>query len=106
MSRRCDSFALQRYRPGHANAQYSLGGMLGNGQGVALDRAEGMHWLRMAAAQGHFAAIMVIGMMALTVNRYAPHDQGVGDRPGVILAAENSASHVKIGILDPDFPQS
>lgn len=75
--RQNDEQAVRLFRlaavQGHANAQYSLGGMLGNGRGVALDRAEGMQWLRMAAAQGHSAAIMAIGMMTLTANRYAPH---------------------------------
>jgi TPR repeat protein len=41
---------------GHADAQFNLGGMFENGQGVAKDRAEAARWYRMAAAQGHAVA--------------------------------------------------
>jgi TPR repeat protein len=37
---------------GHARAQYNLGCMYKNGQGVAQDYAAAMKWCRMAADQG------------------------------------------------------
>jgi TPR repeat protein len=42
--------------PGHAEAQFNLGCMFENGQGVAQDRAEAARWYHMAAAQGHAVA--------------------------------------------------
>jgi TPR repeat protein len=41
---------------GHADAQFNLGCMFDDGQGVAQDRAEAARWYRMAAAQGHAVA--------------------------------------------------
>jgi hypothetical protein len=41
---------------GHADAQFNLGCMFDDGQGVAQDRAEAARWYRMAAAQGHTVA--------------------------------------------------
>jgi hypothetical protein len=41
---------------GHADAQFNLGHMFENGQGVARDRAEAARWYREAAAQGHAVA--------------------------------------------------
>jgi TPR repeat protein len=41
---------------GHADAQFNLGHMFENGQGVTQDRAEAARWYRMAAAQGHAVA--------------------------------------------------
>ncbi|MER9429859.1 tetratricopeptide repeat protein [Mesorhizobium sp. M0408] len=37
---------------GHAQAQYNLGHMAGNGQGVPQNYAEAMKWFRLAADQG------------------------------------------------------
>ncbi len=42
---------------GHADAQFNLGHMFENGQGVTQDRAEAARWYRMAAAQGHALAV-------------------------------------------------
>jgi len=38
---------------GDAGAQYNLGVMYKNGQGVKQDHAEAVRWLRKAAEQGH-----------------------------------------------------
>ena len=40
-------------KQGPADAQYNLGGMYANGQGVNLDHAEAVRWYRKAAEQGH-----------------------------------------------------
>ena len=49
---------------GDASAQFSLGAMYGNGQGVTQDYAEAMKWVRLAAAQGDAGAQYNLG------NRY------------------------------------
>lgn len=52
--------ALTVFRPlatqGNASAQYRLGFMYFNGQGVVRDSAESQKWYRLAAAQGHAGA--------------------------------------------------
>jgi len=46
---------------GDASAQFSLGLMFGNGQGVPQDYAEAAKWVRMAAAQGAAKAQYLLG---------------------------------------------
>lgn len=41
---------------GYAEAQYNLGKMLAQGQGISQDLTEAAHWLQAAAAQGHVDA--------------------------------------------------
>ncbi len=52
--------ALKEWRPladqGHAKAQYNLGVMYDDGEGVAQDYAEAVKWYRLAAEQGHASA--------------------------------------------------
>ena len=59
--------ALSEWRPlaqqGDADAQYNLGLMYGNGQGVTQDYKEALKWYRLAAAQGHSTAQSNIGFM-------------------------------------------
>ena len=47
---------LKEWKPladqGHAYAQYNLGWMYANGEGVPEDDAEAVRWLRLAADQG------------------------------------------------------
>ena len=66
--------ALRLLRPlaeqGEASAQYNLGLMFDNGQGVPQDYATAVSWYRKAAEQGHAAAQNNLGAM------YA-HGQGV-----------------------------
>ena len=38
---------------GHAAAQYSIGWMYANGEGLSLDEAEALRWWHPAAEQGH-----------------------------------------------------
>ncbi len=59
--------AVREYRPlaerGHAKAQFGLGLMYGNGEGVPQDYAEALQWYRKAAAQGHATAQYNLGLM-------------------------------------------
>ena len=48
---------------GHAKAQYNLGSMYSNGQGVARDDSAAMKWYRMAADQGNAKAEGNLGVM-------------------------------------------
>ena len=43
----------QAAQQNHAEAQYSLGAMYRNGQGVAVDKSKAYIWFNLAAAQGH-----------------------------------------------------
>ena len=48
---------------GNARAQYSLGLMYSNGNGVPQDYEEQMRWYRMAAEQGHAEAQFHVGLL-------------------------------------------
>ena len=48
---------------GHASAQFNLGFMYGNGEGVLKDEAEAVRWYRLAAEQGHAGAQYNLGLM-------------------------------------------
>ncbi len=59
--------ALRELRPlaeqGDVTAQYNLGFMYGNGQGVLQDYAEALKWYRKATEQGHARAQYNLGFM-------------------------------------------
>ena len=59
--------ALKEWKPladqGHADAQYNLGLMYANGEGVVEDDAEAVRWFRLAADQGLADAQVFLGMM-------------------------------------------
>lgn len=59
--------ALKEWSPlaeaGHASAQYSLGVMYSNGEGVPQDKAEAVRWYRLAADQGDAQAQNNLGIM-------------------------------------------
>jgi hypothetical protein len=59
------AFALMRplADQGVAKAQYDLGFMYAEGQGVAQDYAEAARWYRLAADQGHVTAQFNLGVM-------------------------------------------
>lgn len=59
---------------GDADAQYNLGAMYANGEGVARDYAEAERWYRMAAEQGNVDAQANLGVMYVNgrVGRSAP----------------------------------
>ncbi|MGB5202271.1 MAG: tetratricopeptide repeat protein [Sedimenticolaceae bacterium] len=48
---------------GNAEAQFRLGVMYGNGDGVALDYEQAHHWFERAAAQGHEKALITLAWM-------------------------------------------
>ena len=48
---------------GFANAQYNLGVMYDQGQGVAQDYKEAVRWYRKAAEQGHASSQFILGSM-------------------------------------------
>jgi len=59
--------ALQIFRPladqGDAGAQYNLGVLYGNGQGVPQDHAEAVKWYRKAVDQGDAGAQTNLGVL-------------------------------------------
>ncbi len=59
--------ALRTWRPlaeaGNARAQYNLGLMYDNGQGVTQDYPEAVRWYRLAAARGHPSAQFNLGVI-------------------------------------------
>lgn len=71
--------AVQEFRSlaaqGHASAQFNLGVMYGNGQGVAQDYQEAVKWYRLAAAQGHADAQSNLGVMYDNGQGVAQDDQ-------------------------------
>jgi TPR repeat protein len=48
---------------GNAEAQFRLGVMYGNGDGVGLDYEQALHWFERAAAQGHENAVITLAWM-------------------------------------------
>ena len=48
---------------GNARAQYNLGVMYNQGEGVPEDKAEAARWYRLAAEQGHTGAQYNLGVM-------------------------------------------
>jgi len=59
--------ALREFRPlaeqGDAPAQFNLGGMYRNGEGVPQDYKEAVKWYQLAAEQGHVSAQYIVGAM-------------------------------------------
>ena len=82
--------ALREWRPlaerGDAYAQYGLGYMYFNGQGVSEDKTEAMKWFLKAANQGHPDAVMLI--------RQATERIRIAAEPRASLGAEHSRWHV------------
>lgn len=58
--------ALREWRPlaeqGDVHAQYQIGLMYANGEGVAQDHVEAVRWYRLAAEQGHVEAQYKLGV--------------------------------------------
>lgn len=71
--------ALREFRPlaqkGDASAQYNLGLMYANGQGVTQDYQEALKWYRLAAAQRYAAAQFLLGEMYINGKGVAQSDQ-------------------------------
>ena len=70
---------LQVAEQGNAQAQFNLGVMYANGQGVRQDYAQAVQWYRRAAEQGHAQAQNNLGVM---------YEQGQGVRQDSALAQE------------------
>ena len=49
------------YTEGHADAQYNLGAMYANGEGVPQDSVKAVEWWQKAATQGHADAQYNLG---------------------------------------------
>jgi len=54
---------------GHADAQFTLGTMYANGQGVPLSKTDARLWFERAGAQDHPRALYNLGLY---------HDRGIG----------------------------
>ena len=65
--RRTHAEAIRWYRlsaeQGDASAQFNLGNMYANGEGVPQDDAEAVRWYRLAAEQGNAGAQLNLGNM-------------------------------------------
>ena len=48
---------------GNAIAQFNLGVMYSNGEGIKRDQTEAVKWYRLAAAQGNVSALCNLGVM-------------------------------------------
>ena len=82
--------ALREWRPlaeqGDANAQYNLGVMYRNGEGVPEDDRQAAFWYRKAAEQGDASAQNNLGLMYVATARASPRTTakprfGSGKRP-------------------------
>ncbi len=69
----------QGRRPGHAEAQYLLGALYYNGQGVPQDYAQAAQWYRKAAGQDNADAQSILGFL---------YDNGQGVPQDYAQAAE------------------
>ena len=52
-------------KAGNKEAQYALGYMYYNGQGVVEDQQQAYKWLQLAAEQGHVDAIKALSMLKM-----------------------------------------
>ncbi len=60
---RAEAALRKAAKGGNAEAQFRLGVMFGNGDGVALDYAQAKEWFEKAAAQGHENALITLAWM-------------------------------------------
>lgn len=60
---RAEAAVRKAAKAGNAEAQFRLGVMYGNGDGVGLDYAQARGWFGKAAAQGHENAILTLAWM-------------------------------------------
>jgi TPR repeat protein len=76
---------------GHAGAQYRIGWMYANAQGLAMDEAGAMRWWRKAAEQGHADASFALAMAYY-------HGQGV--EKDTRVAVHWLAESLRLGVED------
>ncbi|MCB1722466.1 MAG: sel1 repeat family protein [Gammaproteobacteria bacterium] len=60
---RAEAAVHRAAREGNAEAQFRLGVMYGNGDGVGLDYAQALHWFNKAAEQDHESALITLAWM-------------------------------------------
>jgi len=60
---RAEAAVRRAAKAGNPEAQFRLGVMYGNGDGVALDHAEAIRWFEKAAAQDHQNALITMAWM-------------------------------------------
>ena len=60
---RAEAALRKAAKAGNPEAQFRLGVMFGNGDGVALDHAQAREWFEKAAAQGHENALITLAWM-------------------------------------------
>ena len=60
---RAESAIRKAAKAGNPEAQFRLGVMYGNGDGVALDHAQACEWFEKAAAQGHENSLITLAWM-------------------------------------------
>lgn len=60
---RAEAAVRRAAKAGNAEAQFRLGVMYGNGDGVGLDYDQARHWFEKAAAQGHENALITLAWM-------------------------------------------
>jgi TPR repeat protein len=95
--------ALREWQPlakqGHAVAQYNLGLLYSNGQGVPKDDAQARQWYEKAAVQGHAEAQVNLGIL-LDYGRGGPQDFKMAVRWYLRAANQgNDLAQRKLGLL-------
>ncbi|HEV8328574.1 MAG TPA: tetratricopeptide repeat protein [Nitrospiraceae bacterium] len=95
--------ALREWQPlakqGHAVAQYNLGLLYSNGQGVPKDDAQARQWYEKAAVQGHVEAQVNLGIL-FDYGRGGPQDFKMAVRWYLRAANQgNELAQRKLGLL-------
>ena len=94
--------ALKEWKPladqGHAYAQYILGLMYADGEGVVEDDAEAARWLRLAADQGLAEAARWYRLAADQGHAGAQHNLGVMYANGEGVLQDNVTAHMWFNI--------
>ena len=89
----------QKAEQGDADAQFNLGTMYENGQGVPQDYAEAVRWYRMAADQGDAYAQYKLGVMYAD-GRGVPQDDAEAVRWYRAAAEQGSAeAQTNLGVM-------
>ncbi len=88
-----------RAEAGDAEAQFSLGSMYANGEGVPQDDAEAVRWFRLAADQGHARAQYNLGVMYAN-GRGVPEDDAEAVRWWRLAAEQGYArAQYNLGVM-------
>lgn len=79
----------EKARSGDAGAQYQLGMLYGNGEGVDLDHAQAEYWFTCAARQGHEDALLNLAWLYATGTGVEQNDARARDL--YLLAADHGS---------------